>query len=77
MNADEVCAMIDAVTEGRDYTYPLHGRAVESVSFSEGAVRINTHCCTQTITDPRVMQEIAGLLVAAAATKEKRSNAGQ
>lgn len=71
MNADEVCAMIDTITDGREYTYTLDKNA-EVISDTTGVLFWAAFNHVFELTDPRQAREIAGLLVAWATTKEKK-----
>lgn len=75
MNADEVCHMIDTITDGRQYTYTLD-EGQEVISHRTGVVFWAERNHMFEVTDPRQAREIAGLLVAWAAFKEKSSDAG-
>lgn len=75
MNADEVCRMIDIITDGGEYVYTLDKG--EQVSSDETGVLFWAESDQPIeVTDPRRAREIAGLLVAWAAFKEKSSDAG-
>lgn len=79
MNTEEVVAMIDAITEGKDYV--LRPKVIEgyqgiAIGVSDDSVLFSTEGdpLGTRIEDPRTAREIAGALVAWANRKEGNTN---
>lgn len=72
MNTEEVCAMIDAITEGRKYVYENNG-GTSRMTVDEDGISFSAEI-TFLIEQPRTAREIAGALVAWANRKEGNAN---
>jgi hypothetical protein len=63
MNTEEVCEMIDAITEGRTFARTWQG-AVSNIHLAVGEEGFAIHANEFGCNDPRTAREIAGALVA-------------
>lgn len=75
MNANEVCAMIDAITEGKPYTLKVEGEEESANTFlylgnESVVIQESDSGRASVVKNPRVAREIACALVAWANQKD-------